>query len=309
MSILVTTPTGNVGRQVAQRLLESGTPFTVLARDPARLDPAVRERSRVVVGDLTDPDAVTDALRGNHALFLAVPPFPASADWAADQRRVGAVVAGAMRANAVGRVVLLSSAGAQRDDLYAVSRLGEIERTLAAAAPHVASLRAGFFLENFLAAVPTIAADGAVYMTLPPDRRLAMVATRDIGDVAARLLLDREWQGHQVHGVHGAADHSPAEVAAALARVLGRDVRYVQIPAEAMRQALLGAGMSAHVADEYPRLMDGLGQVDYQAEPRTPATTTPTSVEAWARAVLAPAVAGFAAARLAAPHAEPTPAR
>lgn len=299
MSILVTTPTGNVGRRVVERLLEAGAPITVLARDPARLDPAVRERARVVAGDLTDPAALAESARGARALFLAIPPFPASADWAADQRRVGEAAAAAIRTQGLERVVFLSSAGAQRDDLYAVSRLGEIERMLAAAAPHVAALRAGFFLENFLSAVPTIAADGTVYMSLPPDRPLAMVATRDVGDVAAALLLDDAWRGHQVRGVHGAADRTPAQVAAAFGRVLGRDVRYVRVPAEAMRQALLGAGMSAHVADEYPRLMDGLGALDFQAEPRTATSTTPTTVEAWAEAVLAPAVAGFAAARLA----------
>jgi hypothetical protein len=162
--------------------------------------------------------------------------------------------------------------------------------------PDVASLRAGFFLENFLASVPTLAADGAVYMTLPPDRRHGMVAARDIGDVAAALLADDRWRGHLVRGVHGAADLSPAEAVQAFGRALGRTVRYVQVPDAAMRDALLGAGASAHVADEYPRLMAGLGTLDYRAEPRTAETTTPTTVDAWAREVLAPAVAAAGAA-------------
>jgi hypothetical protein len=60
---------------------------------------------------------------------------------------------------------------------------------------------------------------------------------------------------------------------------------------------LRGAGASEHVAGEYPRLMQRIGEGGYVAEPRTPETTTPTTIEAWAREVLAPAVTGAEAAR------------
>ena len=291
MSITITTPTGHVGGRVVERLLAAGADVTLLTRDASRLAPAVRARTRVVEGSLEDPAALHAATAGARALFLVIPPHLATHDGAAFQRGVGRAAADAAAANGVERVVFLSSAGAQRGDLFGVSRLGEVEELLAAAVPHLAALRAGFFLENFLASVPSIAADGAVYMTLPPDRPHPMVATNDIGDVAADLLLHGGWQGRVVRGVHGAADVSPADAVQAFAAALGRPVRYVEVPDEAMRGALLAAGASAHVADEYPRLMRGLATVDYVAEPRTAATTTPTSVGEWAREVLAPAVA------------------
>jgi len=297
MSIVVTTPTGHVGRRVVERLLEARTDVTLLARDAARLPAGARERARVVEGSLEDPAAVREATRGARSLFLVIPPHLTTDDWRAFQLGVGRIAAAAAADNGVARVVFLSSAGAQRDDLFAVSRLGEVERLLAAAIPNVTALRAGFFLENFLAAAPTIATDGAVYMPLPPERRLPMVATRDVGDVAADLLLDDAWRGHVVRGVHGAADVSPSEAAQAFATALGRPVRYVPVPEAAVRDALLAAGASFHVADEYPRLLHRLGTLDYVAEPRTPTTTTPTSVAAWAREVLAPAVAALAPER------------
>jgi len=255
----------------------------------------VREQARVVEGSLEDAAALREATRGARALFLVVPPHLTTGDWAAYQRAVAHHAAEAVAANGVRRVVLLSSAGAQRDDMYAVSRVGEVERMLAAAAPGVVALRAGFFLENFLAAVPTIVGDGAVYMTLPPDRAMPLVATRDIGDVAADLLLDDGWHGHHVRGVHGAADVSVADAVRTFGAVLGRSLRYVEVPDAAMRDVLLGAGASAHVADEYPRLMRAIATLDYVAEPRTAHTTTPTTVAEWARTVLAPAVEGAGA--------------
>lgn len=290
MSITVTTPTGQIGARVVERLLEAGADVTVLVRDAARLAPAVRDRVRVVEGDLADAAALREATRGARVLFLLVPPIFRTDDWAGWQRAIGRNAAEAVRANGVGRVVLLSSAGAQRDDMFAVSRLGEIEQQLFAAAPDVTTLRAGFFLENFLSAAGSIAAEGNIYMTLPPDRPQAMVATRDIGDVAARVLLDRSWSGHVVRGVHGAADVTPAEVAATFSEVLGRPVRYVRVPDEGMQGALLGMGASPHVAEEYPKLMDAIGRLDYRAEPRTAETTTATTVAQWAREVLVPAV-------------------
>lgn len=295
MSIVVTTPTGNVGARVVECLLEAGAEVTLLARNSGRLPAAVRERARVVEGSLEHAAELREATRGARALFLLIPPHLTTDDWRGFQLGVGRNAAEAVAANGVERVVFVSSAGAQRGDLYAVSRLGEIERLLAGAAPNVASLRAGFFMENFLSAVPTIAADGAVYMPLPAERRHPMVATRDIGEAAAAMLVDANWRGHVVRGVHGAADVSPAEAAAAFSVALGRPVRYTQVPGSAMRDALLGLGASAHVAEEYPLLMQGLGTQDYQVEPRTSATTTPTSIAEWSRTVLAPAVAAFRA--------------
>lgn len=296
MSIVVTTPTGNIGRRVAQRLRAAGAAHTLFVRDAGRLDPAERAGARVVEGSLDDGAALRRALDGARALFLVVPPHLTTDDWAAFQRGVGRAAADAVAAAGVERVVFVSSAGAQRDDMYAVTRLGEVERLLADAVPHLAVLRPGFFLENFLGAVPTIVGDGAVYLTLPPDRRMPLVATADIGDVAAERLLDAGWRGRHVLGLHGAADVSPAEAVRAFAAALGRPLRYVQVPASAMRDVLLQAGASAHVADEYPRLMEAIGALDYVAEPRTAQTTTPTTVESWARTVLVPAVAGAAPA-------------
>lgn len=58
-------------------------------------------------------------------------------------------------------------------------------------------------MENFLLSLPTIAESGTIYGAFPPDLRFPMVATRDIGDVAANWLLERtSWSGHHVQGVH-----------------------------------------------------------------------------------------------------------
>ena len=78
MKIAVTTPTGNVGRHVVAMLLRAGVRPTVLVRDPARLDPAARERVDAAPVDQADADAVVATTRDVDALPNASPMTPCS---------------------------------------------------------------------------------------------------------------------------------------------------------------------------------------------------------------------------------------
>lgn len=300
MSIVVTTPTGQIGSRVVERLLADGrTDVAVVARNPERLSPAVRERVEVREGTLEDAAFLRGAFAGADVVFLLVPPpGPEVADWGEWQRAIGRGAAEAVRAGGVRRVVLLSSGGAHRGDLYAVSRLGEIERMLRDAAPDVASLRAGFFAENFLAAVPTIRDFGSVFMQFAPEQALSIVSTRDIGDVAARWLADGAWSGHHEVGVYGGGERTLAEAAAVFAGALERPVSYVRIGAEQLRGALQASGAPAAVVDEYPKMFEALAEIGMERPEAEVAEHDWTPLETWAREVLRPAY--DAAARTAA---------
>lgn len=299
--ILVTTPTGQIGSRVVERLLAAGASVRVFVRDPARLAPGVRERVEVHTGSVDDAAALAGAMAGARAAFVLVPPHYTADDWPAWFEAAGGAAERAAVASGVGRVVFLSSQGAHRDDLGPVSRLGAIEARLRRALPHVVALRPAYFFENTLAAIPTVAASGAIFGHFPPDLAFPQVATRDIGDVAARWLLDQGWSGHQVAGIHGPRDLAMPELAALAGEALGRPVRYVPVPLEAVQAGMAAAGMSPSVVAEYGTLIGGLTASRFERpESRTPATTTPTEFAAWARDVLHPAFEGAAPARAAA---------
>ena len=76
--IVITTPTGQIGRQVLDRVLDSGEAARVIARDPSRLPARVRARAEVVPGSHGDAGAITKALAGADRLFWLVPPPPFS---------------------------------------------------------------------------------------------------------------------------------------------------------------------------------------------------------------------------------------
>jgi uncharacterized protein YbjT (DUF2867 family) len=74
--LVITSPTGQIGRQVLDRVLDRGEPIRVIARDPGRLPAHVRERVDVVQGSHGDTDVIDYAFAGADAVFWLVPPDP-----------------------------------------------------------------------------------------------------------------------------------------------------------------------------------------------------------------------------------------
>ncbi len=74
--IVITTPTGTIGRQILKDVLDSGEPIRVIARDPSRIPSQVRDRVEVVEGSHGDLNVVTNAFYGADTVFWLVPPDP-----------------------------------------------------------------------------------------------------------------------------------------------------------------------------------------------------------------------------------------
>ncbi|HEY0780163.1 MAG TPA: NAD(P)H-binding protein [Gemmatirosa sp.] len=295
-TILVTTPTGHIGSRVVNQLLAAGATVRVFVRDPARLADDVRDRVDARTGTLEDVATLTDALRGADAAFFLVPPNMTADDWPAFYREIGHNMAEAARAAGVHRAVFLSSLGAHRPDLGPVTAAGKVEEILKPVIRDLAILRPGYFFENAFGTIGTIAQTGSTFGAQPGDLAFPQVATRDIGDVAARWLLDASWSGQPIVGIHGPRDLSLAEQARLIGEAIGREVRYVEVPADAIAEAMRGMGMSPSVVASYREMITGYAASRYERpEARTPETTTPTEFADWARTTLRPAFEAAAA--------------
>ncbi|MBC8102101.1 MAG: NAD(P)H-binding protein [Cytophagales bacterium] len=290
MSILVTTPTGNIGRVVVEKLLEAGAEVSVIARKPEKLAPAVRERVTVHQGDQEDAAFVAEATKGAEALFWLTPPNFLHPDWKSMYEHSAQTAANAVRANRIPHVVHLSSSGADRATGFGpVSFLQIVENALAATGASVLQLRPGYFYENWLTQLEPMLHQGATYFPFSPDTTHPQIATKDIGSVAARKLLDRSWSGVSVLGLHGPADQTSfGEAATILGEVIGRPVQFVQIPMEAFQQQLSGMGAPPSVVESYSELFGAFARGEPLGEPRTAETTTPTTLREWATETLLP---------------------
>lgn len=254
---VVTGVTGHTGKVVAETLLAQGEQVRVVVRDAKQGEPWKARGADVAVASLNDAAAVTQALTGARGAYLLIPPRYDAPDMLVAQRPVVEALTQAVRASSVPHVVLLSSLGAEHSDGTGPIRiLHAAERMLGAAAKNITFLRAAYFIENYASVLP--AALGGVLPTfLTPERGIPVIATADIGRVAAELLLEPA-TGTRVVELTTARKWSPAEVASALGVVLGRTVTPQFAPNEAVAGVLTGMGWQPGVAELFREMVSGI---------------------------------------------------
>ena len=286
MTIAVTTPTGNVGNHVVRMLVRAGERPRLLLRNPDHLDPALRDLVDTAVGDQRDAAYVAEATRGADAVFWVHPDDWSLPDPDADAEATGEGLAAAMRENRIPRVVFQSSIGAElRHGAGFIDGLAAIEQRLDAAREETGAallhLRCGYFMTNLLMDLDGLRA-GRLTTTRDLDEAMPWVDPRDIAAVATTRLLSRGWSGRAVQAVHGAADLTWPEAAAALSAATGRTIEAQRIPVDDERAALRAAGMSDVAVDGILGMSIGKRDGFTPEQQRSVHTTTPGTLAAWA---------------------------
>jgi uncharacterized protein YbjT (DUF2867 family) len=291
--IVVTAPTSNIGHQVLANVLDKGESIRVIAREPSHLSPQTRQRVEVVQGSHSDFDVVNKAFAGADAVFWLVPPAPDAKTVEAAYLDFTRPACTAFKSQGVKRVVGVSALGrgtpvAKKAGFVTASLA--MDDLIASTGVSYRALTMPSFMDNLLRQVAQIKNQGVFFSPIAGDRKLPACATRDIAAAAAKLLLDHSWSGQGSVAVLGPEDLSFNDMARIMSEVLGKPVRYQQIPFDAYKARFIGFGMSEAMAqgmtDMAAAKNDGLDS----AEPRTPENTTPTSFRRWCEEVLKPAV-------------------
>jgi uncharacterized protein YbjT (DUF2867 family) len=291
--IIITAPTGNIGHQVLEHLLGSGEPIRVIARDPTRISPQARQRVEVVPGSHGDADVVNKAFAGADAVFWLVPPDPHADSVEAAFVDFSRPACEAFASQGIKRVVGVSALGrgtpwAANAGLVTASLA--TDDLIASTGVSYRALTMPSFMDNLLRQVEAIKRQGMFFSPISGDRKLPSCATRDIAAVAAKLLLDPSWSGQGSVPVLGPEDLSFNDMAQIMSQVLGRPVRFQQIPGDILKARLTGSGMSEAMARGMVEMALAKDQGLDNAEPRTPQATTPTSFRQWCEEVLKPAL-------------------
>ncbi|HEX5751880.1 MAG TPA: NAD(P)H-binding protein [Archangium sp.] len=239
---VVTGASGHTGAVVARTLLKQGQRVRVVLRDEARAEPWRRWGAEVVRADLRDVSALAVAMVGAQGAYLMVPPpRPASTGVMEARGPVVDAMARAVEESGLPHFVLLSAMGAQHEGgTGLVKTLNLAERELGSRGTPMTILRSAYFMENWGQGLRAVVDSGVMPCFLgPADRRMHMVATRDVGEVAARLLREPTL-GRRVVELAGPVEYSPLEVADTLARLLGRPIRLEEHTPAAEVPMLLG---------------------------------------------------------------------
>ncbi len=291
--IVVTTPTGNIGRHVVQHLLDAGEAVRVIAREAAKLPQAVRDRAEVVEGSHGATAAVDRAFQGAAAVFWLCPPTPSATPEAQTVDFTGPA-AEAIRRHGVPHVVAATTLGrgtaweARAGMATASIRMVDLLRGTGAA---VRGLALPAFMDNALQQVTAIR-NGVMSGAISSDRKLPHTATRDTAAAAADLLRDRSWDGQEDVPVLGPEELSYGDLAAIVSEVVGRKVHYQHVPFEHLEAQMDERGANPAFARAYVDMLRAKDEGMDNAVPRTSAVIGPTTFCLWAQDVLKPAVSG-----------------
>lgn len=293
--IVVTAPTGQIGSQVLAGLLTRGADVRVIARAEARLPAAVRDRVDIVPGSHQDPEVVDRAFTGADTVFWLVPPDFAATDPMTRYVDFSRAACEAFTDKGVRRVVGVSALGrgtplAGRAGLATASFA--MDEAIEATGVAYRALALPGFMDNMLRQVGTIRDQGMFVWPNSPDRKLPTCATRDIAAVAADLLLDPGWTGTGSAAVLGPEDLSHDDEARIMSEVLDRPVRFQRVSPEDYLATLVAHGASPATGRAMLEMVKAKDDGLDNAEPRTPASSSPTTFARWCEEVLRPAVLG-----------------
>ncbi len=263
----VTGSTGQVGNAVVRTLIAQHKEVRALYRDESKAA-ALKEMGAVPVSaSVEDAAALESAFRGVEGVFVMTPPFYRSHDPRNENEIALAALAHALRADHIKKVVLLSSVGAQHEKgTGAILKLHDMERQLTCLNFFAASIRAAFFMENFKPIFEYAKESGKLPVSLAPlDRKIPMVATKDIGELAANLLI-HGWQGCLTVELEGPQRYSMNDVAEVLSKIAGRTIEPEIIPRERRQAFYENAGFTTASAATMVEMADGInnGLVDFE---------------------------------------------
>ncbi|PZE24353.1 NmrA/HSCARG family protein [Curtobacterium sp. MCBD17_028] len=227
--------TGNQGSAAVDELLAAGAPVRALVRHPdADAASALRDRGvEVVAADQEDRDALERALAGTAGLFFFTT-FEGP-DGTEGEARRGITVADAAARAGVPRVVYSSVGGAERTTgVPHFESKRRVEERLEQLDVPATFVRPAFFMENLLQQLPTSDADDFVLrFPMPADLPMQMIAVRDVGRTAARLLLDPDLLAGSAIEIAG-DELTMDQVAATIGEVYGIEARFEALPVEVL---------------------------------------------------------------------------
>ncbi len=263
--ILVTGATGNVGASLIADLVDLGASVRALTRSESSARSLRHSGVEVAVADLENPETLDAAFRGVDKVFLLTAPGPNQVTQAMNG------IAAAKRAGTP-HIVRMSALLVASDSPARIGRQhAAIETDLRASGLPYTILNSHFFMQNTMMTADTVASGcpdcghGIVRMPFR-DGKIGMIDARDIAEVAAKVLTDDEGHEGRSYTLTGPASISFHDVAAGLARVLGKEVVYVDIPFEVAQESMAAIwGLSDWFVDalhEYFRAFGrGLGDI------------------------------------------------
>jgi uncharacterized protein YbjT (DUF2867 family) len=232
--ILVTGASGTVGKTVLQEVAKSGAKHRAMYRSAVEAQKAP-PGTETVIADFAKKDTLAAALRGVDRVYQVCSPIPELVQL--ESNMIDACVAAGVR-----HVVLNSALGAGDYGKSFPSWHRKVEDKLRATQLSYTILRPNSFHQNVVAFfAPTVRTEGVFYSSIE-NARNSFIDVRDIAAVAAKTLAGGEHAG-KIYELNGPEAINYTELARKISKVAGREVKYVDIPLESQKKAMLDQKM------------------------------------------------------------------
>ncbi|MCA6229375.1 MAG: SDR family oxidoreductase [Phenylobacterium sp.] len=236
--ILVTGAAGNIGAEIVKRLQARKADFAVMTHASGGAPAGAGETQ----GDFLDPASLRRAFEGVDTLFLLFPLVP-------EMPRMAANAVAAAKAAGVRHIVRSSGAGADAASPVAIAKVhGEIDALIRNSGIPFTLLLPTSFMQNLVNFYGAAIRDGALYAPRG-DGATAVIDVRDIADVAVEVLTHPAAHAGQSYTLTGPENLTDAQMVSAIARQIGRDVRYVDVPEAAAVDSLTRMGSPPQVIE------------------------------------------------------------
>lgn len=291
MNYLVLGSTGNTGTHVANYLLNAGQKVRVIGRFEEKLKPFIEKGAEAMIGDLYDEEFTKQIFKGIDAAYLVTPPSFNVENLLEHQNRIGKNIIKALEVSDTRFAVHLSSYGYKKLEkagpAYGIhlqeKRLNQQNKV------KVLHLRAGFFMENLLSNIPLIHHNNFGAFMIDENVSMAMVATRDVGEIAGQKLMDLGFKHQQVQYALGKENTNFKEAMKALGNAIGKeDTAYVKLPYDKGLKAMINAGFSKDMAQSFINMSRESNLGRNIVPDRENSNTSKTSITDFAKEVFAP---------------------
>jgi NAD(P)H dehydrogenase (quinone) len=254
----ITGITGNVGGEVARALLNAGHAVRAVIRDPRK--GAVWEAlgCDVSLADMNDAAALATAFKAASDVFVLLPPnFDPSPDFP-ETRAIVAALRRALATARPGKVVCISTIGAQAKRENLLTQLTIMEESLGDLPMPITFLRPAWFMENCSWDVAPARDTRVISSFLQPlEKPVPMVATADVARVAAELLQET-WTGRRIIELEGPTRVTPNQIAATFAEIFSHPVQAEAVPRQTWEQLFKSQGMKH--PEPRIQMLDGFNQ-------------------------------------------------
>ncbi|HEY9857173.1 MAG TPA: SDR family oxidoreductase [Stenomitos sp.] len=236
--IAITGATGQLGQLVIDALLRTVPAAQIIAavRNPEKARGLAAKGVEVRVADYDRPETLESAFEGVDKLLLI------SASEVGKRAPQHQAVIDAARRAGVKLVAYTSLLHADRSPLGLAEEHRQTEAALRASGLPFVLLRNGWYAENAAASVPAALQHNAV-LGSAGEGRIAWASRADLAEATAAVLTSKEDQAGKIYELAGDHGYTLAEFAAELARQSGKPVVYRDMPEEAYKNVLVGAGL------------------------------------------------------------------